>query len=521
MNKNFLINAFLALGIIVVASSCDDDFMTTGSDLINSLELPPLYESDQIITYSQRINSVQTNILNQHTLADYTDPVFGDFKSSVLTQVLLETSNNDFGIEPQLDSVVLTLPFSSREVETDEFRLDSVYGSGEFKVKVFKSNHLLRNINPGENGDFTENQLYFSDDISTFLPNIETTPIAESGALNLSDFTSRIELVQRSSDDVIDTLSLTPRIRVQLPVSFFEEQIFSKIGQPELASNANFSNYFRGLHIVIEKLSDDGVSMAFDLNQEDANITLYYQAQRPVPSLEVDEEELQTEWNRFRLNFRGIKVNLYEDNYTVDASSPDTVEGEENLYLKGSAGYYSVVELFAGPDSDGDGISDELQDLRDRNLLINEANLEFFVNEELASTSANLVNRIFLYNLETNEVIIDYFRDQTAAENPNSSRISHLGPLTNTEDDGRKYRIRITDYVNQLVNQDSTNAKLGLLVTDNVNSAVRLQAEGNNADIEEIYRSSVQFTKGTVLHGNKSPNLEKRVKLKIQATEIN
>lgn len=521
MQNKLYLKLSLALVVLLSIWSCDDDFMETGSGLINSIELPPLYETDNLIAYSERINRVQTNNLNLHTLADFQDPVFGNFKSSLLTQLTLSSTNPNFGTEPAIDSVILTLPFFSRQTETDVFTLDSVSGEGDFTIKVFQSNHFLRSLNPGEDGEFTENQLYYSDDLALFQPNIENTPIVEAGPFNFEDFTSPLELIQRSGPETIDTLTVNPRIRIQLPVAFFTENILAKEGQPELASNANFTNFLRGLHIVMESNSGDGASALFNMQDDAAGITLHYQTQRPAPTLDPDiDPGLEDVWDRYNLNFDGIKVSLFEDDFTVDVSSPNLEEGEENIYLKGGNGYFSVIELFAGPDSDGDGVSDELQDLRNRNVLINEANLELFVNEELATSRANRSNRIFLFNLDDNTVLLDFVNDRTASDFPSESRRSHLGPLTQT-DSGRSYRLRITDHINQLINQDSTNVRLGLMITDNVNATNQVEAETTDEDIDIIFRQTVQFTKGTVLHGSNSPNEEKRIKLKIQLTEIN
>lgn len=511
----------LALLLLTSLTSCEEEFMETGSGLINSIELPPLYETDNLITYSERIRRAQTNNLTLHTLADFQDPVFGNFRSSLLTQVQLESTNTNFGTEPQLDSVVLTLPFFSRLTETDVYTLDSINGDGDFTIKLFKSNYFLRALSPGENGDFTENQVYYSDDLALFQPNIETTPLIEAGPFNFDDFTSPLQLIQRSDAEAIDTLTVAPRIRIKLPIAFFEANVIAKEGQPELASNANFTNFLRGFHIVMEKENGEGASALFNLLSDDANITLHYQTQRPAPVLNPDlEPELQNVWNRFRLNFNGVKVSLFEDDFTVDVDAPNLEVGEENVYLKGGNGYFSVIELFTGPDSDGDGVSDELQDLRNRNVLINEANLELFVNEELASTKANKVNRILLFNLDDNVVLQDFINDRTASDFPSTSRTSHLGPLFQNDTESR-YRLRITDHINQLINQDSTNVRLGLMITDNVNATSQIEAETSDEDIDRIFRQTIQFTKGTVLHGSNSPIEEKRVKLKIQLTEIN
>ncbi len=505
--------------------SCDDDFIDTGAGLINTIELPPLYETDNLVAYSKRINRVQTNGLTMQSLADFDDPVYGNFKSSVLTQVIPNQFNNDFGTDPVLDSVILNLPFYSTQVAEEVYELDSVYGAGEVILKVYKSNQFLRDLSPGEDGEFTDSQVYYSDQKEEFLANIESEPIAVSEPINLEDYTGPTRYVERSGTETIDSLTVSPRIRLNLPVELFNEVIFDNIGSSELATEANFINFFRGLYFEVERVGGQGgLSLNFNFEDDDAGVVLHYQTQRPTTVIaddgEEEEPEFLTNWNKFRLNFEGIKVNLFEENFTIDVSSPNLEEGDENLYLKGGVGYYSVIEFFTGPDSDGDGVSDELQDLRDRNVLVNDANFDLYVNEELTD-SINRVNRIMVFNLDQDKLIVDYLRDQSAGGLPSSSVISHLGPLLNIDGEGRRYRIRITDYMNQVITQDSLNAKLGIFVTDNVNVISQVEAETNDDELESVFRHSVQFTKGTVLHGSNTQNPEKQIKLKLQLTEIN
>ncbi|MCB0464526.1 MAG: DUF4270 family protein, partial [Aequorivita sp.] len=71
--------------------------------------------------------------------------------------------------------------------------------------------------------------------------------------------------------------------------------------------------------------------------------------------------------------------------------------GEENLYLRGGDGIISVVELF-GKDNDNNGVADELQVLRDKKWIINEANLIFYVNQDLMVGDGTEPERIMIYD---------------------------------------------------------------------------------------------------------------------------
>ena len=86
---------------------------------------------------------------------------------------------------------------------------------------------------------------------------------------------------------------------------------------------------------------------------------------------------------------------------------------------------------------------------------------------------------------------------------------------------GQYYKIRITNHVSNLINKDSTNVSLGLIVSQNVLLS-GFQAidsitnpEGELPRIKTVPRSSVISPEGTVLYGNNTTIEEKKLKLEI------
>ena len=76
--KNVLSNLMAFLLIIIGLASCQEDFSTLGSDIIGGQNINALYSNDNtVITYSERLESVQTNNLPLYQLGSYNDPVFG------------------------------------------------------------------------------------------------------------------------------------------------------------------------------------------------------------------------------------------------------------------------------------------------------------------------------------------------------------------------------------------------------------------------------------------------------------
>ena len=123
----------------------------------------------------------------------------------------------------------------------------------------------------------------------------------------------------------------------------------------------------------------------------------------------------------------------------------------------------------------------------------------------------------------------DYFLDTTSGNEPIDALTTHLGRLVRGSDNvGEYYKIRVTNHISNLVNKDSTNVQLGLIVSQNVllnafqviDSITNLPPEGLPR-IKKVPRSSVISPEGTVLFGNNTSNEDKRLKLQISFIEPN
>ena len=500
--------------------ACEDDFETVGSNVIGEPGFDAdLYDDAAITAVTNDLAPVQTNGLPLNLLGVYKDPIFGVQEASILTQVYLASSNPNFGNLPELDSVVLSIPYFSREVESEEsedvlYELDSVYGEGGIKLTVLESNFFLNNFDPDT--EFQTSKKYFS--------NLEPQILANAGPKvlfydeNFRPSSSSVEEYSLEEDgEVVDTLVLEPRMRLRLDTQFFQSKILDMQGSSELSSQNNFRNYFRGLYILAEENGGEGVMMLLNLLEADAGITLYYTSQVADTDDRDDDENVteKVEAHRsFRINFGPTRVNTFDQEVDI---ADDT-----NLYLKGGEGSMAIIELFSGPDADGNGVSDELEFLRDSDWLINEAHLEFFVNQEMVSGSDE-PERLYIYNLKDNSLLADYVLPEPQERDPlNSNRNdSHLRPLKKDEDGrGVSYRIRITQHINSILNEDSENVRLGIVVSQNVNlsttSAV-LQTEDPN--VEKVPTTSVITPEGTVLHGPNTENAALQPVLRIYYTE--
>ena len=489
-------------------TSCDDDFSEVGSNIVDNPNFEALlFDSAEIQAKTRKLERVQTNNLSGYSFGVYNDAVYGKKTSNFVTQLSLSNTNPEFYTDPVLDSVVLNLPYFSTVVGTEEdqylYKLDSVYGDSPIKLSVYESTYFLRDIDP-EN-DY-EPQVYYSDQTNLFEQYLNPTPILE-----IPDFkptNNPVVYFEEGEEEEIDTIYTAPALRVNLPTAFFQEKILNQQDNDVLLSNANFRNYLRGLYFKAESADAEGNLTYFNFNaaldgQPAANITLYFKTH-----LEEDYTEQDSAVSReFRLNFGPAKVNLFENEY-------QTAPQDEKLYLKGGEGSIAEIDLFKD--------QNQLDSLREKDWLINEANLLFYVDENQVPDNQKQPERIFVYDIKNEKVLGDYMFDVSANENdPLTSRTVHLGRLSKDEDGNRFYKIRVTNLVNNIINKDSTNTRLGVSVSQNVNisSLVKADFEDQDIDVEKVPSTHAISPEGTVLYGPNAALEAKKLKLNIFYTE--
>lgn len=508
------------LVIIIVFASCEEDFNTIGSDIVDQNFTTELFDEGTLVSYSRKLLPVQTNALPSYQLGIYNDPVYGKSTVNLLSQVTLAQTDPDFGDCATLDSVVLYIPyFNTSTVVNDElsYTIDSIFGSDPINISIYESNFFLRDLDPETN--FEEAQKYYSNQGQTF--------DAFQGELisTIKDFVPSEEGIV-----INDTVTLAPGLRAHLPVTFFQEKIIDMEGATELINNNNFREYFRGLYFKVESTRGDGTLFIFDLMNgtneidDDPRIDLFYNFKNLVN--QTCEENTEDFKGELRLNFDAVSVNTFQNELTPEIASaianPDINEGEENLYIRGGAGIISVLELF-GDDLDNNGVADQLEFLREQEWLINEANLIFYVNQDIVNGGTAEPDRIIIYDLGNDSFLSDLPLDPTSEEEPFEALVDHFGPLERGSDgNGEFYKIRITNHISNLINNDSTNVPLGIVVSQNVTEFDFQDLENSQAPgIDKIPASTILSPRGTVLYGNKTANAAKRLKLQIFYTEPN
>ena len=179
---------------------------------------------------------------------------------------------------------------------------------------------------------------------------------------------------------------------------------------------------------------------------------------------------------------------------------------------------------------------DELDNLRLNNWLINDAILTLYVSNE----NQKQPKRIFLYDATNNIPLLDYFQDITTSGDTKNNKFVFGGLLeSESSAGGVKYRFRIRAHINKILNStnsnDLKNIRLGLVVTENINSIVNNNLKSSfsypvllptgTSDLvtNSIPMASIMNPLGTILYGTNvaSGDEDKKMKLEIYYTKPN
>jgi hypothetical protein len=521
-----------------LAISCDKDFATLGSDIAGQNNFGTVDKKYDVIAYSKKLKPVQTNGLPVNLLGVYKDPLYGTTTANFVSQVNPSSIDPTFGEGVQLDSVILTVPYFSKATGNDDngntlYELDSVYGSSPIALHIYENNYFLRSFDP--NSEFNEAQKYYSNRSTSITNTIAESQLEGPELSSIPDFEPSNKQIILTDGDGKVTDRLAPSLRIKLDNAFWQAKIMDKEGETELSNLNNFQDYFRGLYFKTEGIADNGSMIMLNFGASTANVTLYYTKD---PIIEDSETRIKS---TYVLTFGSNRVNFLSNQFNFPLQDGNPTTGDEKLYLKGGEGSMAYIKLFNGENQDDD--NDNLNSFETfkndfvqtdpetgkfikAKRLVNEANLVFYVDQTLVQSEEP--ERIYLFDAKNNTVLFDYAIDVGNSVSANDSRTNHLGKLiregNSPDGQGIKYKLKITEHINNLLLRDSTNVELGLAVSTNVNLEGQLSQRNILTDEtteNKIPVSSIISPRGTVLYGNNTTDEEKKVYLEIFYTEPN
>jgi hypothetical protein len=418
-----------------------------------------------------------------------------------------------------------------------KFDLDSIYGVTEeeyatnpFKLKIERSTYFLRDLDPDTN--FEDAQAYYSS--QQFSPTFVSDVIFD-GDVTINDkeilFFKKDDPATTDVDEslTVDT-RLGPGIRIALDTTFFQQNILNKEGSLELLSQANFTDFLRGLHLSASSITKD-ILMLLDLRRSNITINYSYDKVNTNNTLtDTTDDTIESKQSSFILNFlqtqsNGLIIGNAINTYVNDplpqniSDNLDTNTNAEKLYLKGDAGAFSELKLF-----DENGGTEIINQIKAENWVINEANLVFYVDRQTLDAAGNVYEpiRLYVYNADTNEFLFDVQSDPEGATSL-SSYPQYNGILEKSAGKGIKYTVRITKYINDIILRDAPNATLGVMTTPEIRYTGSASTMLANTVEQNIPIASNITPLGTILFGsNVSPSdQDKKLKLEIFYTKSN
>lgn len=511
--------------------SCDKDFNEIGSDIVGEDHFG--FERDSLSTltaFTKKTGAVETSNLAINPLGILDNGKFGKTTANFVTQVSLGTENPTFTnvTLARINSVVLKVPYFSTFKETNSdganvYELDSIYGNlnQTFKLSVYENGYYLRNFDPNNN---FEAQKYYSDQNAMFdavkIGSSSTgTPVLNGAALNAGEeiFKFSPSELETEGEEGEDVVKEAPALRLNLNKQYFFNRIIGANSE-NLINNNIFQNYFRGLYFKVEEIN--GPAALAMLNFAAGTITISYEDETTASGV-VDKTLV--------LNLSGNTVSLLTHTATTESSEYDiasgnSASGDAKVFLKGGEGAITYIDLFGG------GNSAELEELRStaiaNNWLINEAHIVFNVEQNAMANTID-PNRIYLYDATNRRAILDYNFDtsaNTAQPKYAKTRYDGIAQLTGNSSDAnrkaKKYRVRVTEHIKNIIFNDSTNVRLGLSVTESIANSAMLGVKTPTTELKSVPQASVLSPLGTIIYGSNLPDTNaKKLRLVISFTK--
>lgn len=479
------------------------------------------------------------------------------------------------------------------------YSLQSIYGANKeskMKLSVYENGYYLNSYNPNDN--FQTQQRYFSDGSTNGnIINFENLKRGNDGNGNsvqngtrlndspnaaendqfffnkseiivyktkfntttgILEYVDANDVVLANQNDVslrVVKERLAPGIYLTLNRTFFKKRIL-EAGSANLFNNNEFKQYFKGLYFKMEQVPGEEGAMAM-INFSNAKLNVNYSSVDDGATAGTAATSKTLVLN-LGTNSGANSVSLQDYSYSgaynsgLNASATNPVFGSDSkLYLKGGKGSVVYLDVFGSADvlkpvngqlvAGTNQIPDELDQLRLNGWLINEAYLEFYI-DKTAMAGANQLEaeRLYLFDATNQKPLVDYSADATTNSNTKYNKLIFGGIIERddtTDKKGIKYKIRITQHINNLINSTDANlnknVRLGLTVTENINYSnnyyYKSPFDVNNTptvstdDIEYFPVASIMEQQGVVLHGT-NPSTEdasKKLKLVIHYTKPN
>ena len=502
------ISIYICLAII----SCEEDFTDIDTNVISNTKFTTNDILVDISASNSPLERLKTdNIsrqINQYLLGVYANADYEKIEASIISQLGLPTNfevvdaadkTDTTTVLTKIDTVFLKLPYPVSINSDNKFELEETIGETNkpYTLNVFRSNTYINTFDPADPSKI--NSYNSDDEFEKVGDALNANPdFAFKPSLNDTMFVVK----RRLFDDTVigsDTIKIfssaaseqpIPFARIPLHKDVFKELFLDKYESSEFDSQEAFNDYFRG--VILEATGDEGSLTTYNFNTSLAtlspSIEIYY-TNSVFNKGTTDTIKTVTKNSSFLLS--GFRVNQYK---MEDKTYPTNNE----IKIQGAAGSEGNVTLFT---------TDKLNELRARNILVNDASLTFYINQSADTTS--VPERLYLYksNEDPNNPVFSQIEDVIS-----EAAFGGINGFLVRDANGRKekYTFKITDYVSDLL--------IGL--TD-YSPTLKIKTF-NTSDVptnDTIFRNLSWNPRAVTLLNNAAANGEKKAVLKISYSE--
>ena len=465
IKKSAYISVFMLFIAVIV--SCEKDFQDIASSVVSNNKFDTKDTIIDIEITNKQITSVRADgltiggSLGQYLLGVYNNPNYEKIEASIVSQLAIDVDlatkdeaervyGNDTTVVTTIDTVFLKLPYQAtlKEGSSSEYVLDSIIGdtTKPFTLNMYRTDTYMSRldpVNPAKSSNFQSNKTY------------QILPGELNAQVNypfIPKSTDTLMAVKRrlSNGTVykIDTIRLTnnnPFARIAFDESKMKQILVDEFESSNFKDQDALEQYFKGLYI--QASGNEGSLISFKINSPNNNLRPSIEVRYTKTVLKGGTTVLDTiiKSNSFLLS--NFSTSIYKMN---ERSYPDN----GNIVLQGAAGNMAQVKILTG---------NAINDLRNKNWLINDASLTFFVNQNIVgSDTIATPHKLFLFkDGSPKSQIKDIITEGISAFD---------GRVVVNNDKPDYYTFKITDYISDLLNGESNyNPTLGLRVYNSSN----------------------------------------------------
>ncbi|MBO7629673.1 MAG: DUF4270 domain-containing protein [Bacteroidales bacterium] len=432
-----ILTCTLVLLTCILLTSCKDEHTSIGEDILGNLVDTEFTDTITLQAYSHLEDTINTTNTSAHILGHTYDPVFGKSSAGIFTQLALSGSAVNFGSQPIVDSLILTL------------QLSGYYGDTTSSVGIRV--HQLTEILDSETKYYQNSTVGF-----------DPTPLNYS----LTGYT-----IKPNSTIVVDTSVLGAHLRVRLSDQFGQYLLNH---QNDL--NYRFEKFLKGLYInAISHTGNDGYMLMTNMASALSGMTLYYH-----------NDDGQPQRYTFACSEKCVRFTHIDHEYATSGSPAflqevlqgQTSLGEQLLFIQGGGGVKTRITF--------PYLENAFAQYNNR-VVIHRA--------ELVVTNASPDERIFI---QPSNITIQGIRKSDSAIRflPDDDYYTSTSYFGGSYDANKlEYRFRITKYVQQLILQqnDWTNS-INLIVRGSAVRPHRLVFNGTDLGLPSRLRLEITYS---------------------------